>query len=64
MTITRGECFCDNPECRATTSAGSKRFRRWEVIAAEAAADPIEDAHLCERCAGRRAEGRSLQLSA
>ena len=60
MTITRDDCFCDNPDCRATTSVDSERFARWETVAVAEAAETIEDAHLCEGCSGRRAEGHSL----
>jgi hypothetical protein len=64
MTIAFGECFCDNPQCRAITPASSERFVRWEVIAVDGAGEGFSDAHLCERCSARRADGRSLDFLA
>jgi hypothetical protein len=62
MTITRTDCFCDNPECRASTSLAELRFADWETISVDRADGRFADAHLCERCSGLRAAGQSLDF--
>jgi hypothetical protein len=63
MTITRNVCFCDNPECRASTAVAAERFTDWETIAGDAAVTGVADAHLCERCSGLRTAGQSLDFT-
>jgi hypothetical protein len=62
MTITRTDCFCDNPECRASTSVAEHRFSDWETISVDGVGAAFVDAHLCERCSGLRAGGQSLDF--
>jgi hypothetical protein len=63
MTITRKVCFCDNPECRASTPVAADRFADWETISGDGVVAGVADAHLCERCSGLRTAGLSLDFT-
>jgi hypothetical protein len=63
MTITRNVCFCDNPDCRASTPVAAERFADWETVSEDGVVTGVADAHLCERCSGRRTAGQSLDFT-